>query len=60
MIGVLKRNKLFDTFDWIGAQEMPALDADVHGEDTCDIPEALDFELCLDDWWPWFTADDQI
>ena len=43
-MGVLKYNKLYDDFCWMGVQDFPSLDIDVFGEDTSTIPEALCFE----------------
>ena len=60
MIGILQYNKLFDDYCWMGAQNAPSLDIDVFGDDTCYIPESLDFEICMDDWWPSFTAEDAL
>ena len=60
MIGVLQYNKLFYDFCWMGAQDAPYFDIDVLSDDTCYISEALDFEICLDDWWPSFTAEDEL
>ena len=59
-MGVLKYNKLFEDFCWMGVQDFPSLEIDVFGEDTSTIPEALGFELCMDDWWPAFTSEDGV
>jgi len=59
-MGVLKYNKLFNNHYWMGVQDAPSLDADVFGEDTCHIPEAINFELCMHDWWPSFIAEDEV
>ena len=60
MIGILQYNKLFDNYCWMGVLDAPYLDVDVFGDDTCYIPESLDFEICMDDWWPSFTAEDAL
>jgi hypothetical protein len=44
----------------MGVLEAPYLDIDVFGDDTCYIPEALDFEICMNDWWPSFMAEDEL
>jgi hypothetical protein len=44
----------------MGVLDTPLLDIDVLGDDTCYIPEALDFEICMSDWWPSFTAGDEL
>ena len=59
-MGVLKHNKLFDDYCWMGVLDCPSLDHDVFGDDTSHIPEALSFELCMSDWWPAFTAEDGL
>ena len=59
-MGVLKYNKLFEDYCWMAVQDFPSLDIDVFGEDTSTIPEALAYELCMDDWWPSFTAEDGV
>ena len=59
-MGVLKYNKLFYDYCWMGVQEFPSLETDVFGEDTIYIPEPLSFELCMDDWWPSFIEDDGV
>jgi len=59
-MGVWQHNKLFNDYCWMGVQDFPSLSLDVFGEDTTSIPEALDFELCIGDWWPSFIADDGI
>jgi hypothetical protein len=60
MTGILKRNKLFDNYCWMGALAIPSLNIEVFGDDTCYIPEALDFEICMNDWWPSFIAEDEL
>lgn len=59
-MGVLQYNKLYNDHYWMGVQDFPSLETDVFGEDSIYIPEALFFELCMDDWWPEFTADDGL
>lgn len=60
MAGVLQRNKLFDNLYWTGAADMSDLGVEVFGDDTCYIPNEIEFESTLGDWWPWFTADEDI
>jgi hypothetical protein len=60
MAGVFMRNRLFNNYCWMGVQDAPYLDIDVFGDDTCYISEALDFEICMNDWWPLFTAEDEL
>jgi len=60
MTGILKRNRLFDNYCWMGAQSIASLSVEVFGDDTCFIPEALDFEICMNDWWPSFIAEDEL
>lgn len=55
--GIFKHNKLFDDFCWMGAQDMPFFDEDVLVDDTCRATDVINYEICLDDWWPSFTAD---
>jgi len=59
-MNVFKYNKLFSEYCWMGAQDFPSLDVEVFGEDASHIPEALDFELCMEDWWPSFIAEDVL
>ena len=60
MAGILQYNRLFDDYCWMGVQNAPHLDVDVFGDDTCYIPESLDFEICMSDWWPSFTEEDAL
>ena len=60
MMGIFQYNRLYNDYCWMGVQDFPSLNVDVFGEDTIYITETLSFELCMDDWWPSFTADDGI
>jgi hypothetical protein len=44
----------------MGVLDAPLLDVDVLGDDTIYIPESLDFEICMNDWWPSFTEEDAL
>lgn len=57
MSGVYSHNKLFDSFNWVGVEDLPALEDDTHTSDSLETSVFEDYETSMEDGWPDFIKD---
>lgn len=56
-VNMYVRNKLFNTYCMIGAEELPSLEGEIYGLTSIQTTVIEDYEVSLEDGWPDFIKD---